>query len=490
MDDRSYSPSEFAGNGDTFRVGGRPVEGHRRIRPRRGPRPPTERGHHMRVSTANPHFVRTDRGGRDSRYYYRDRDREGERPLEAYGAYGPRDGISRGRNNRGGGAPFRPNTQDLVGVGRMPMQSDEWDRYRDSKEPESPFQPVHGADTWNHPRRRSHPRPMMNMNHYERGRDDVRFFGTREREELPPHFLTDDQEGLAVEEENDMDRMSPPPMPPPLSDREDRRSPRDFAFARPEESLREKEWRDLEDRRQRRRRRPRPAPQDLRGVGPMPMRGREWDDYTNFPERRGGGGGIRRGGYGNDFGGDMEYPSSRYFRRGGQRDEYREDLVPPPPPLPPPRSREEMQESEYDEDYIRDGPHMIRNNGLRPPRDELEDIEEEEERRRRMDRRGEGGFYDGDDNDNDDDRYFARDGPGRPDYSRRGRRREDEPPRPPPLEEDFGRRDQNRNLFNFRQRDRPGSVGGGPMEEEDMGVDTQYTANRPRWSTGTSYDTA
>lgn len=427
MDDYLYSPTERVG--DTFRVGGRPVEGHTVIRPRRGPRPPTERGEHMRVSTSNPNFVRTDRDRRSYR----------ERPFDEFdGEYGPRDSVSRG------GTPFRPNTQDLIGVGRMPMQSEEWDRYRYSKEPESRFRPVDGVDTWSNPSR-----SRRRIDSYDR--DEVRFSNSQGREELP-HFLTDDESGLPVEG----DRVAP---------RGERRGRREFELLEDtlppgvdRMSVREKEWIDLEERRMRRR--PRAAPQDLRGIGSMPMRGGEWDDY-NYPERRG-----RRGsGYYDDEDGYRRRDDYDYTR-GGRREPYRRREFargdePLPEDLPPPRPRDEMRDmppplprDELEEEYIREGPYMVRN-GLHSYR------REEDEERREF----------------EEDRYRG-DEP-RPFYSREGA--------DVPYEE--YRRERNRDLYNSRIRDRPGSVAG-PQDEESMGVDTRYKARQQHWSAGTSFDVA
>ncbi len=411
----------------TFRVGGRPVDGHQVLRPppRRERR---ERGEHMRVTTSNPRFLRTDRTRRDG-------------PLEDDYEGNQYDGPRSGSRRRYGDGPFRPNSQDLVGMGSMPMRDEEWDRFRNTRE------------------RPSRPRPTRAMDDFE---------------EIP-HFLTDDADvGLPVDvdvDENEFFDRDVPRRERMRSRREDRdfelvendfndvadREPlrdREWRGVRQEESIREKEWREFDERKMRRR--PRPDRQDIQGLGNMPMRGQEWDDYRN-PERRRPYERLGRRSYSNretsgrrHIDGGVDYRRD-YSIREESRPFYSEEQGY--------RSDDHRGVDDYDDDYVRDGPHMVRNRWrASPSREGDEDVRI---RYRSRGRREEGSYYESnrDYDSSTPRRYFSRD---------------DEV--------------ADRLYSGARRRDEQGSVGG-PMPEELIGMDRRYSSTRPKWTAGTSFDT-
>jgi len=358
VNDRPYRRGSYYDGGESFRVGGRPVDGHRVIRSNRpfGPRR-TERGPHMDVTTANPSFVRTDR-------------RDGRPGDFRYG-------------------PAMPNTQDLVGMGRMPMQSEEWDRYR-----------------------------------YNRDRPS-RFRSTRTGGRMP-HFIADEDDvGLPIDpalDEELEDEMVDGGVVPPV--RGGRRG----------DTMREREMRDLEERRRARR------GGAVRLYNPG-LRGYSWEE-DDYPERRGRYGRGRRyyadrrrdGLYDDD---DMDYDDVVPLRRragmmGPRARRYYDndrdmDVM---------SRRDEFEE----DDYVRDGPYMVRGRysrrgGVGPRREgDMMDAEV--------------GY--------DRDRFFPR---------------------------------RNRGMYGGAspRMDEPGSMGG-PMEQDLFGRDSRYTSRQQGWRSGTSMD--
>ena len=298
-----------------FRVGGRPVEGHQVLRPP-PPRRPTERGDHMRVTTSNPRFTRTDQPRRDDLYGdYRSRG-------SARGMYRSRDGVD--------------DVEDRL------MDEEEWDRS--------------GS------RRRYRSRSAREIDEY----DEI------------PHFLADDNDvGLPLDREELFDRddrttarprsggrirdfdRAPDPLFE-IEDRDERMRRREWREEPPVESVREREWRDLEERRARRR--PRLVRQDIQGLGSMPMQGAEWDDYRH-PERRRP--------YERESTrrlGDLErrryFGDDRYRREESRRylDDERD------------YDRDEARRFDDDEgEYVRDGPHLVRRSWYNSRRPEEED---------------------------------------------------------------------------------------------------------------------
>ena len=295
------------------------------VRPTRPMR--TERGPHMDVTTANPQFLRTDRPRREGFRY---------------------------------GGSVRPNIQDLRGVGRMPMQDGEWDRYR-----------------------------------YNRDRPS-RFRSSRYRSSMDrdmPHFIADDGEiGMPVD--------GPPTnldaeMEEEMEERQRMRDERDIRGVGRGESMREREWRELDERRARRGQRL--FSQDIQGFGDMPMRRDDWDEY--YPSRGG-----------------------RFYDDRGSRRMYDDGFGL--------SRRNEFEE----EDYVRDGPYMVRGRYNRGSRDFFDD-----------DARRYGGGR---------DRFY----PGR-----------------------------SRGVYNGSIRDEPGNIGG-PTQQDLFGRDSQYTSRQQSWTAGTSFD--
>jgi len=309
-------------------------------------------------------------------------------------------------------------------------QDEEWDRLRNSRES---------------PRRTRSIRDM----------DDF--------EEMP-HFLTDDPEiGLPVDRDELFDRD--------VSRRDtlrSRREDRDFELIQNDfndvnretdwrgerrgESIREREWRELEERRTRGRSRlDRP---DLRGVGRMPMRGNDWDDYR-YPERRRP--------YDRDSTLYRNRETSRYmdddrdYRRQFPRGDLSRRFYPDDPLY---RRDEALGFDDYDDDYLRDGPTRFRSQWSPSTLRE----QDEDYRIRygdRIGRRENDPYY-------ENDRYYD-DVPSARYFSR---------------EDEF----RNRSYPAERRRDVPGSVGG-PMPEELIGVDRKYASSRQKWTAGTSFDT-
>jgi hypothetical protein len=425
----AFQGNRYREGGPSLQVGGRPVDGHQVLRPR-GPPRRMGRGPHMDVTTSDPHFVRTDRrGGGQSAGpgpgpgagppYYED-DREYEAFGMDGGGGGPQDRVYRG------GAGVRPDTQDLQGRGRMPMQNEEWNRYRNVREDSTPF------------------RSSRRMDGYED--DDVpHFMATGEEVGLPVNVNIGGGGGGEFDRDRDgregMGRRMPPPS---RGGRRGDRMEEEMRGAN-RESLREREWRELQARNDRKRGRslrpPGSSSQDLRGLGRMmPMRGDDWDDMA-YPERRGPGpgpGGFRGDGPGRRYPQDeladdfaVRRPESR---RGRDFDRRRDDYG---------------DGDDLDGDYVREGPHMVRS-GLPSYRDE-------ERRGGRFEGGGGGGGGGGRDDFMEDDRYFRR---------------------------------ESRELYNRSRpprRDRRGSVGG-PMSEDLIGVDSEYAASRQSWQAGTSMD--
>lgn len=410
----------------TFRVGGRPVEGHQVLRP-----PPTrartERGEHMRVTTSNPRFLRTDRPRRDEPYDDYDNNYDYDYPYDDddLPSSGPR------RPQRYGAPPFRVDSEDLRDLDDdMPMRDDEWGRS-------------------------GRARPIRNLDDF----DEM------------PHFLTDDVDvGLPVHRDELFERDGPRrervrsrrsssrdfELTPndfndvPVDDRDLLRQ-RQWRGERPEESIREKEWRELDERRARRR--PRLDRQDIQGLGRMPMQGDDWDDYR-YPERRRPY--DREGRRYRDIG-NRQYAEEdeRDIRRPySSREESLDQVY---------RRGDARRVDDFDDDYVRDGPHMVPN------------------RWRSSSRRDE------------DEAYQTRTRYGNPEYQDfdtnygkdRYRHYDDVTPR-----RYFSREDEERGTLYSgpKRRDERGSVGG-PMPEDLMGVDRRYSSTKQKWAAGTSFDT-
>jgi hypothetical protein len=256
----------------------------------------------------------------------------------------------------------RPNIQDLRGVGRMPMQDGVWDRYRYSRDRPSRF-------------RSSRDRGM-------------------------PHFIADDDEvGMPV----DALPTVRDEMEEDMEEEQRMREERDIRGVGLGESMREREWRELDERRARRGERL--YSQDIQGR--MPMRG----DYLNEYQYPGRGGRFydERDGY---FPGRGRSGRSPYEDYGGF-----------------------SRRDEFENDYVRDGPFMVRGRYNRGGRDFFED-----------DARRYGG---------DRDRFYPT---------------------------------RSRGVYSGSIRDEPGNIGG-PTQQDLFGRDSEYTSRQQSWTTGTSFDT-
>ena len=413
---------------DTFKVAGQPVEGHQVLTPRGGPRPPTPRGPHMDVTTSYPDGGNSFPGDRDRWYPREDTPfRVGGRPVEGHQVIRPPPPSSRMRTERGEHMRVTTSNPRFTRTDR-PRRRDEYDDYR----PRGRFRSRDSIDDVED--------RLLEDEELDRLESRRRYGGrgrsAREMDEYDemPHFLAEDDDvGLPIDREDLFDRDVDRRRERIRSGLRDFDRDLDSRFdmedrdVPPVESVREREWRELEERRARRR--PRLDRQDIQGLGRMPMQGEEWDDYR-YPERRRA--------FERESRRFRDLESSRYFN------DSRETRYPP--------RREERRpyfgdEREYDRDegrrfddeegeYVRDGPHLVRRRWYNSGR--LEDEEDYRPSRRELYR------------DSDRDRYYN--------DTRRSRyysRNDDDRER---LYEDMGRRDER------------GSVGG-PMPEELLGVD-------------------
>lgn len=251
--------------------------------------------------------------------HYRDRGEYAEdfrvRPTRGRGGRGPHMDVTTSnpqfmRTDRpgggfrygGGGASIRPDIQDLRGVGRMPMQDATWDRYRYNRDRPSRF--------------RSSRRGSM------------------------PHFIADEREiGMPIDEprrgvEEEMEQEE-------MEQEERMREEQEIRGVGRGESMREREWREIDERQARRG--ARLYSQEFQGGGfdrGMPM-GDEYGGWGDYPYPGG------RGRYEERYFGDREGGFTprrgryqRGFYEGGDMGFSRRD--------------------EFEDDFARDGPHMGR----------------------------------------------------------------------------------------------------------------------------------